>query len=255
MLPALFVDVTLNAGDERIAKLIALLEQHGEEHQVRKYVEQTDEDLLSARLLWLSPGSDCARSHASRLGTKYDLTHACPHCGTGAKQISHARVTRKDMSEIRKTRALMSFDYYLFVDTAVRKMLTDAGITGISFAEVYSRDSVGFWEPIDREQVLIENSMPPLRGELTAEDEQELCKVCRRGGHSWLRKKTYREEDLIGMKDFNLTWEWFGSYSFDGKARGAEFSVPQVIVTPKVLHIFREAGVKSFKWEPVDLEP
>jgi len=92
-----------------------------------------------------------------------------------------------------------------------------------------------------------------MRGELTAADEQDLCKVCRRGGHSFFFDKRYREEDLVGMQDFNLTWEWFGSFDFDGNTRRSKFSLPRVLVTPKVRNIFREARVATFEWTPVEI--
>jgi hypothetical protein len=253
--PALFVDVTFNEGDERIQKLCELLAKHGIKADVEttRSIEYSEEDLQTSRLLQMSAGSDYLQSITSELGTKYDLKHACPHCGTGAKQIWYERVKRKDLPLLRKHRAIMSRDDHILVDATVRKMLINAGITGISFAEVHARDEVGDWNPIDRYQILIESTLPPMRGELTADDEKDLCKLCRRGGHPYFSDERYHQEDLVGMKDFNLTWEWFGSYSFDGNARHADFSHPRVLVTPKVMNLFREARVKTFKWTPVVL--
>jgi hypothetical protein len=255
--PTLFVDLTFNEGDERIPKLCELLAMHGMKPDVKTTttIEYSEEDFQTAPLLWMERTSECVRSHASELGTKYDLMHACPHCGTGAKQVWYKRVKRKDLREIRKHRAIMSWDEHILVDKAMRKMLVNAGITGISFAEVHARDEVGDWNPIDRDQILIESTLPPMRGELTAHDEQDICKVCRRGGRSFYRipNNPYREEDLVGIKDFNLTWEWFGSFRFDGNVRHAMFADPRVLVTPKVRNLFREARVTTFKWTPVSL--
>ncbi|MBK9260605.1 MAG: hypothetical protein IPM54_12375 [Polyangiaceae bacterium] len=202
----------------------------------------------------MSAGSDYLQSIDSELGTKYDLKHACPHCGTGAKQVWYERVKRKDLPRLRKHRAIMTRNDHILVDEAMRKMLESAGITGISFAEVHARDDIGDWNPIDRDQILIESTLPPMRGELTADEAQGLCKVCRRGGHPFCSSKRHHEEDLIGMKDFNLTWEWFGYYSFDGNARRSKFSSPHILVTPKVMNLFREARVKTFEWTPVSIE-
>lgn len=35
----------------------------------------------------------------------------------------------------------------------------------------------------------------------------------------------------------------------------AYLSDPSVLVTPKVMNIFREAGVTTFEWRPVAIEP
>lgn len=257
MHPGLFVDVTFNEGDERIPKLCELLEMHGISADVSttESVEYSEEDLQTARLLEMSAGGDYLQSIAHELGTKYDLKHACPHCGTGAKQVWFGRVKRKDLPRLRKHRAIKSRDGHIIVDATMRKMLVNAGITGISFAEVHARDDIGDWNPIDREQILIESTLPPMRGELTAEEEKDLCQVCRRGGHPLRSKKRHHEEDLVGMKDFNLTWEWFGHFNFDGNTRRSEFSFPLTLVTPKVMNLFREARVTTFKWTPVEVTP
>jgi hypothetical protein len=252
---AQFVKVTLDEGDERIGKVLALLEKYGKEPEVTTYSVYLEEELQNATLLRMQSDGSYARSYAAALGTKYDLKHACSHCGTGAKQSWYLRVKRKNLKEIHQHPAIMTFDAQILVGVTMRKRLVDAGITGISFAEVQSRDDVGFWKNIDREQILIEHVMPPMRGEPTADDEQRLCKVCRRGGRVSFPDKPYAKEDLVGMKDFNLTWEWFGSYSFDGNVRTADFSQPRILVTPKVMNIFRNAEVKSFKWSPVDVSP
>ncbi|MBK9265387.1 MAG: hypothetical protein IPM54_37080 [Polyangiaceae bacterium] len=133
------------------------------------------------------------------------------------------------------------------------KKLKDAGVTGISFGDVRARLKNDKWTSVARDQILIEHTMPPMRGELTAEDEQYLCKVCRRGGRMRRPPMPYREEDLVGMKDFNLTWEWFGDFWPEDKEkqRGEKRPNPLVLVTPKVMNIFRDAGVKTFEWTPV----
>jgi hypothetical protein len=247
------VDVTFNEGDARIPKLRELLVMHGIDADVETTtsVEYSEEDLQTDRLLQMSAGDDYLQTITSEMGTKYDLKDACPHCGTGAKQIWYERVKRKELPTIRKHRAIMSRDDHIIVDARIRKMLVDAGITGISFADVHARDDIGDWNPIDRYQILIESTLPPMRGELTAKQEEDLCKVCRRGGHPFRSNKRYHEEDLVGMKDFNLTWEWFGSYSFNGNTRTADFSLPHILVTPKVMNLFREARVTTFKWTPL----
>jgi hypothetical protein len=86
-------------------------------------------------------------------------------------------------------------------------------------------------------------------------DHSHTCKTCQRGG---IRKVSYqpfrfvyRRQDLADIRDFNLTWEWFGPFEFNGKVSQARFPSPYVLVTPKVMNIFREAGVKTFQWWPI----
>ena len=144
----------------------------------------------------------------------------------------------------------------MLVDGGMVKKLKDAGVTGISFGDVRARLRNDKWSMVARDQILIEHTMPPMRGELTAEDERYLCKVCGRGGRMIFSRKPYREEDLVGMRDFNLTWEWFGEYWPENKERqrGVKRPSPYALVTPKVMNIFRDAGVKTFEWTPVGIE-
>lgn len=249
------VDVKLDETDERVAKVYALLKQYGIEPDVSGFIEYSDDDLQNARLLWLGSSSFDDQVHANpSLGTKYDMTHACPHCGTGAKQVSPLYVDHTYMAKIRKHRAISTMNGDVLVDGGMVKKLKDAGITGISFGDVRARLKDDKWTSVARDQILIEHTMPPMRGELTEKDIEHLCKVCRRGGFMSYGNKTYREEDLVGLKDFNLTWEWFGVFRTAEDRFGAHRSNPSVLVTPKVMNIFRDAGVKTLGWRPVDIE-
>lgn len=254
ILRQVFVDVNLDEGDERVARVLALLKQYNVEPNVSGAVEYSNEDLQSARLLWLRSSSLDDEVHASpSFGTKYDMTHACPHCGTGAKQVSPLYIDNTCMPKIRKHRAIPTMDRDVLVDGGMAKKLKDAGITGISFGEVRARLKNDKWTSVAREQILIEHVMPPMRGELTEKDIKHLCNVCRRGGFMSYGKK-YREEDLVGMKDFNRTWEWFGEFRTADDRFGAHRSDPGILVTPKVMNIFRDAGIKTFEWTPIGIE-
>ena len=161
------------------------------------------------------------------------------------------------LPKVRKHRAIGTYDSDVLVDGGMVKKLKDAGVTGISFGDVRARTKNEKWTSVARDQILIEHTMPPMRGELTAEDEKTLCTVCRRGGRRDFPKKPYREEDLVGMQDFNLTWEWFGWFAPEDKERQRleRWPSPNVLVTPKVMNIFRDAGVTTFQWTPVGIEP
>jgi len=249
------VYIELDEGDERVSKVFALLQQYGVEVHTYTSIEYSNEDLQNARLLWVWPSSFDDEIHAGlALGTEFDLTHACPNCGTGAKQTSPLYVDHEYLPKIRKHRAIKSMDDDILVDGGMVKKLKDAKVTGISFGDVRARHENMKWSMVAREQILIEHTMPPMRGELTANDEEYLCKVCRRGGRMVYPKKPYREEDLVGMQDFNRTWEWFGIFGPADQTHRLRRSHPRVLVTPKVMNIFREAGVKTFDWIPVGIE-
>jgi hypothetical protein len=49
--------------------------------------------------------------------------------------------------------------------------------------------------------------------------------------------------ELVGIKDVNLTWEWFGGSKYNGVVSEALFPYPWFLITPKVWRVFRDAGV------------
>jgi hypothetical protein len=247
------VTIELDELDERVPKVLALLQQYGVEVKSFLYDEYSEEDLQTARLLWMGPDANVHAHAGHSLGTKYDLTKACPNCHTGAVQTSPLYVNDRALKSIRSHRALMASNGDIILDGGMRKKLVDAGITGISFGDVRVRHENNKWSEVARDQILIEHIMPPMRGPLTADDENYMCKVCRRGGRMSSPEVPYREEDLVGMQDFNLTWEWFGEFGPPDHLRLERRSSPCTLVTPKVMNIFNKAGVKAFDWTPVNV--
>lgn len=252
------VDVNLDESDERVEKVLALLRQHNVEVDLSTYPEYSDEDLQNARLLLVAPSvSEADVTLAAWNGTKYDLKDACPNCQAGAKQSSPAYLDTYDKKAIQKHRAVLVSYHSLIVDGGMRKKLVDAGVTGISFGDVRMRLDNNKWSEVARDQVFATHTLPPMRGDRKPKDEKQVCKVCRRSGWYRLADTPYREEDLVDVHDFNLTWEWFGEFSPQDKEknRPATRSKPHLLVTPKVMNIFREAGVKAFDWWPVNVAP
>jgi len=248
------VHVKLEQTDPRVAKVLALLQQHNIEADVTTFTEYSDEDLQNARLLLMWPEPQARFFGGPRSGTKYDLTNACPNCHTGAQQTSPLYVEPEAPKMIRKHRALMAYSGEIIIDGGMRKKLVDGGVTGISFGDVRLRHENKKWSELARDQILIKHVLPPMRGELKPEDEKQLCKVCRRGGRMFVTEIPYRQEDLVDIKDFNCTWEWYGDFGLavDGFYHLAN---PYTCVTPKVMNIFNKAGAKAFRWIPVNVAP
>ena len=258
IIKGIYVWVKLDDGDERITKLHELLNRYSVEVKEVDYIEYSNEDLQSARLLWMSPNINESVCAGLIEGTKYDMTDACANCATGARQTSALYIDGYDetLAMVRKHRAIGSFDGDILVDGGMAKKLKDAGVTGISFGEVRARLPSKKWRMLAREQILITHTMPPRRFESTTSEDKYLCKVCRRGGHGYTPMKSYYSEDLVGMQDFNLTWEWYGEFWPKPKDKHAyaKWPSPATLVTPKVMNIFREAGVTTFDWTPMFLE-
>ena len=247
------VTVRLNIDDPRIPILHGVLKQYGIEARQCPYIEYEDHDLQNARLLEMDADINQRVYAGPALGTKYDLSDACPNCETGAKQTSPLYIGGENgPALIRKHRAVGTTGGHILVDGGMVKKLKDAQVTGISFGEVRQRLKNKKWSMVAREQILIEHIMPPMPAEYSEHDQKQLCKVCKRGGR--MSSQPYRPEDLVGIKDFNLTWEWFGEFWLKDERHMLKRPYPFILVTPKAMNIFRDAGVTAFEWTPVNIK-
>jgi hypothetical protein len=73
------VRIKLDKSDERGPKVLALLQQHGVEVESFLYDEYSEEDRQQARLLWMSVDPSWWVVGGEYMGTKYDMTSACPN--------------------------------------------------------------------------------------------------------------------------------------------------------------------------------
>ncbi|MBK9260599.1 MAG: hypothetical protein IPM54_12345 [Polyangiaceae bacterium] len=80
------VRLELDDRDPRIAKVIALLQHYGEQFDMCSFIEYSEEDRQSARLLLMSADIKNSFHVSLRGGTKYDMSAACANCGAGAVQ-------------------------------------------------------------------------------------------------------------------------------------------------------------------------
>lgn len=255
------IEIKLDDGDERIAKVCALLTQHGVDHTVRRDDIYTEEDLQNAPLLELSTGGDydnvvVAGPHD---GTTYDMSNACKQCGTGARQTSGVILRSDDERRLEKTRVAFSYNGDVYVHDVDGEKLVNAKFTGFNLWPIQSVQKNGTKVELRREQVLVENVMPPMAPSAIL-DRREVCPVCKRGRFNYLTyvptRFVYRAEDLKNIQDFNLTWECFGSNArTPEEALSGNWPRPSVLVTPKVMNFFRGKTKKEKKYAGVSFTP
>jgi hypothetical protein len=246
-------NIHLEEGDPRIMLVQELAKELRADVDVEHYKAYSEEDRYNARLLIMGKDVGPSISRGCQAGTKFNREKGCWNCGTGMQQIWYLRVAKKDLPTVLAHRAVATFSNEIMIDADLRQSLLDNDVKGISFAEVHARNQNDDWVPIGRDQILIEHVMPPIRGVFPPDGEKAACKVCNRGGHQYLPEYFYREEDLEGIQDFNVTWEWFEGYSMADSLRECRPGRPEVLVTPKVMDIFRRAGVDTFEWTPVGI--
>lgn len=252
------VVVTLDASDPRLSVVCRLLEQHGEDWLERREDIYTEEELTRARLIVLQTKSDHEVFGGPRVGTKYDMTGACPVCGAGARQKSAQMIAAKDVLLLKRSRAAATYYDDILVNEKLAAKLAESGILGLSFQEVCSVKKDGSRTRLTWKQLCARHTLPPMSARSTGIEIEDECPRCGRSGFAAKMddppRLVYSARDLEHAEDVNVTWEWFGDWSFNGKVSEALFAYPWMLVTPKVWRIFRDAGVNAFRYLPIRVD-
>lgn len=241
----IYLDLEVN--DERIAKVVALLEAAGKDPSPSYFDRYTEEELQTAPLLLVNLWNHVGTWTSPSYGVTYDFSQACPTCGTGIRQSSPLIVNGGEMLGVNKYRVSCAGDENFLVRDADVETLIAANVTGVNFWPIRAQYKSGAIGEVRWQQALIENVLPPLAASTQLVEEGK-CPTCSRGRKSGSTKTrtpriTYRREDLKGICDFNLSWEWFGTVSDYGKVNNGEPDYrcpsPWIFITPKVMNIIR----------------
>ncbi len=250
--------VRLEETDPRVPVLLQLLEQHG-----RRWLEfhedrYTEEELDSARLLVMQPNRQSEIDGGVEWGMTYDLSGACPACGTGARQTSPVFVNGEQLSEIEGHRAGATYHWHILVDEGLAAELESIGATGLSFRSVYAVMKDKRQVKLRWKQLCAARALPPMSPRTSGLTRERACEVCWRNGYFEMSEKptriTYRASDVRDVGDVNLSWEHQGYAVLEPELRDSLLSSPWLLVTPKVRRVFRDAGVTSFDWLPIRVE-
>jgi hypothetical protein len=250
--------VTLEETDDRLPVVLQLLKRHGarcwELHEDR----YTEEELDSARLLLMQPNGQREIDGGVEWGTTYDLSVACPACGTGAKQTSALFVNGEQLPELEGHRAGATYHWHLLVDEGLATELERLGATGLSFRSVYAVMPDKRQVKLRWKQLSAARTLPPMSPRTTGFTRERACEVCWRNGYFGMDKEpvriVYRASNLRSVDDASMSWENQGYAVRERELRDSLLSRPWTVVTPKVRRVFRDAGVTSFDWLPIRVE-
>ncbi|MDI1434292.1 hypothetical protein [Polyangium sorediatum] len=246
--------VTLDVTDERLSKLLALLQERGAKWRDIRSDRFAEEEIEAAPLLTMWFNFDDTVFGGPRMGTTYDMSEACKRCGAGARQTSAMIIDGQDLHNLEGRRAAATPYDDMLVDEKLAKVLAESGATGISFRGVFVAFAKRGHMQLPWRQLCAAHTMPPMSPRSTAIKPYNPCS-CRRTGFEtpWEIpvRVVYRASDLADIHDVNVTWEWFGDTHYEGDVSDALFASPWFLVTPKVRRIFLDAGVTDFSWRPI----
>ena len=258
VLGRLDVWVTVEGTDPRLPVLLQLLRDHGATWLERRKDYYTEEELDRAQLIVMWNRGEHDVFGGPRLGTSYDMEGACATCGAGARQTSALFIDGGDIPRIEGLRATSTYYSDIMVDEALAEALAGTGATGLSFRAVYALMPDKRQLKLRWRQLCAAHTLPPTSPRSTGIERRDACTSCGRSGFFTMMndppRLVYRPRDIAQSEDVNLTWEWFEDWNFDGNVSEALFSYPWFLVTPKVMRVFRDAGVTSFDWLPIRVE-
>lgn len=253
------VFVTLERTDPRVEHLRDVLLDYGCPHDEANRDVFTEEELSRARLLVMQSNGSCRVDGGVVWGVTYDLSAGCPICGTGARQTSSLFFRSEHLSRLQGQRAAATQYWHHLVDDGIAAQLARIGATGLSFQSVWTVSSKGEREQIPWKQMIADKTLPPMSPRSTGFERDRECGVCRRNGYFTVPAKepvrfVYREADIGGAEDVNLSWENVGYARLQPELKDSLLAKPWMLVSPRVRRVFVEAGITCFDWTPIGVE-
>jgi hypothetical protein len=256
--------------DPRLHSLVSLLRQEGMtwfERVEHVYLEQ---ELRGFPFLILTVNRKPLDAGGGEYGTTFDLSRACPRCGTGAIQTSPLLLPLTGLP--KKGLLCEAAHGEILVAAPLADALRENNVTGLELRQVrlYANG-----EPLPWWQMVSQHEMPRMhpetRGVLTDEVDHltqdgavirtlHPCPECRQDGRYATTAEpfelAYSEKvvKLSELPDVVHTWERFGRSGIDPEdPRLSHFAVPLLLVRPRIFDIFRRLKVRHARFEPVRL--
>jgi len=228
----------------------------------REHVYSVDE-LRAAPLLEFSL-SRSPRELGYPYEGQYDFATGCPHCHTGARQVGPIRVNppfSDSSAGLPRTGVVcQTIDFDYLVRGELHAALASATLPGLKLMEARSKldEPTGWW------QLVAEDTMPRMspatRGLTRGKDRRgrplPTCVHCDRANYYHSADEplqiVYRRRDIGAgpLPDAAFTWEGFGE---TGPECRSVIARPRLLVSPRVLDIFRKLKVRGPVYAPVQI--
>jgi hypothetical protein len=258
--------------DPKLKALRTILKKEAIKWSERVEHVYSDTELRSFPLLALSVGGLAIGEgySTSSYGTTYDLSSACPRCGTGAVQTSPLMIPLKGLP--KKNLACCGPDAQLLVAEPLVDALREARVTGLELRQArfyQNQELLPWWQMISHYE--LPKMSPQTRGVITDEVDHVFeegpvkvihamppCPVCRQDGrygtpHEPMEIAYNRSDvDPTSLPDVVHTWERAGPSSMTKDDPARRYFAPDwMLVKPKIFDIFRELKVKKTCFDPV----
>ena len=248
-----------DATDPHLEMLRAALAEHRIPWSERVDAVYSEDELRAAPLLNFGIDRKPIASGGPRFGTTYDLSTACPRCGTGAVQTSPLKLALAGLP--KQGHLARTCIGQTLVNFQLAEALRSAGVSGLELRQTrfYRND-----EPLPWWQLISSYTMPKMssltKGIIRDASPGWGCPSCERDMFVGTVKQPAEigygrsEVDPQLLPDVVQTWECFGrSVLHDDPERHLirGFAQPLTLVKQKVYEVFRRLSVRRVRFEPV----
>jgi hypothetical protein len=237
--------------ESSIERFCAYLTSRGAKWFLRRDAVYSEDELKNAPLLVFrlerAPRGDGGPTY----GTEYDLSSACPVCGTGAPQASSLVLKRSDVP--KSGPIFQTLDHEYLVNGEIARSLADSRLTGLRLLEARSlRDGAGLgWF-----QLIPTAQMPPVAAWSKGLERWKPCTTCGRDGYYHrpdepLQLAYSTDAALSSLPDVTTTYECFGKSGLRQPLAKSHFAQPMLLVKPRFREILAAHKVRGAQFEPV----
>lgn len=244
-------------GDSRVEAVRALIGQERLSAIERAEAKYSNAELEAAPLLCLTANRKPILLDNVLRDGGYDLSRACPLCGSGADLRGPLRLPAK-LARMRGHLVETTSDHKL-VSGSLAELLGRQRFAGLELMEAVAKDGAGLgWR-----HVIAHNEMPRMdratRGVITSETQLP-CTKCGRDGRfidaNIPTEIVYHRSSIRGpeLPEVAVTWECFskGRLNFD-EPRRSYIASPLTLVSPRVMKVFHELHVREARFTPVTI--
>lgn len=220
----------------------------------RLETQWTSAELESAALLWMTVARAPKGCGGPKYGTLFDMSRACPACGTGARQQSPLVVRESDLRTTGDVAVTLDSD--LLCRGAVVEALRSENIAGLELRAVTNQR----FQDLRWCQLLPTTVLKPFMETTTGLERSESCPVCNRDGwfmskdEPLLFKYEMSPKELEVLPDVSWTFERFGCSVLRVPFQESHFAPGLFIVKPRVYTLMKKIGVPGLRFTPVLVE-
>ncbi|GMV32152.1 MAG: hypothetical protein AMXMBFR59_42770 [Rhodanobacteraceae bacterium] len=259
-----FYDIEFEESDGRLSRMLEGLGRLRQSYIRKVWIEYDRHDLDAAPLLWLRQASKTRGSPQPY--SQYDLSAACPRCGTGAQLIGAMQIKANELS--KKGGLQQCHTGEVIISESLAQAVKEETGSSIDFrpVEEYGTEVALPWRHIVPQFVL-----PPFARETTGVLRERACPSCNRDGyfgnievpfqpvfrqHDFRELQCWPRMEGAAPPDFARTWECYGNSSLNldnDPVKTIGFAQPLIFVSNRVMRTVLRNKVRGFDFVPIRL--